>query len=627
MPPESANDTIPTHRGMTTDERRLVEELALIQSVSVDGLVANVCIAALVAVSLADSSGKAHTLAWFGYMMCAVAARYVLHRAYHRSRSALRQNPHWGRIITGSNLLLGLGWAWMGVLLFPLDAPWQPLTALAAVVAVAATVHTISPSRAALAAFMAPVVLPFTVRLAAIHNNEYWLPALLLFILFVMTWFTLNRFRGRLYDSVDAHYRRRESDAAMLRGSETANRLFAQVVIERERAEAELKVAKQAADDANRAKGDFLAYTSHELRTPLNAIIGFADVLLGSELRPTQNDYVRRVKNAGTRLLTLINDLLDLSKIEAGKLNIEYADFQLRQTLDEVLYEQSVRAKEKKIGLEMHIAPDVPDNLIGDSLRLRQILLNLIGNSIKFTAQGKIAAEVKLKQLINGVAHLEFAVTDTGIGIPSDKLPKMFERYSQAEASTARKYGGTGLGLSICKSLVELMGGTISVQSEVGKGSVFTFDLPCKVQPAAQAPEKPVTTVEADRFDGMTVLVAEDNEHNQLLIELLLKKKGVDVTLVDDGAQAIDKLAATDYDLVFMDLEMPVMGGFEAAAAIRQNEKSNGKRATIVALSAHPPEEQRDNCIAAGMDDFLMKPFNDQSLRAMLQKYYRAHVR
>jgi signal transduction histidine kinase/CheY-like chemotaxis protein len=609
--------------GRNPASRLIAEELELTQSVSASGLAANLVIAILVVAGLWGKAGVIHLLAWFAYMACAVGVRFVLFRAYQRGQTSLRNSPHWGKIITGGNLLIGLGWAWMGVVLVPEGDLALQLAAIGAIAAAAATAQTISPSRESLTAFLVPALLPLIVSIGMTAGGALWLTAAMLVVLLGILWITLNQYRNRLLESIAANQQRRESDAAMLRGAETANRLFAQVVTERERAEAELKIAKQAADDANRAKGDFLAYTSHEIRTPLNAIIGFADVIQDSPLNATQQDYVRRIKGAGNRLLTLINDLLDLSKIEAGKLNIEFADFPLRQTLDEVTQEQAVRARDKKIGLEMHVGDNVPDNLIGDSLRLRQILINLIGNAIKFTAQGKVVTRVQMKSLEGGVAHLVFSVSDTGIGISPEKQAALFQRYVQADVSTSRRYGGTGLGLSICKSLVELMGGSIGVRSEDGKGSTFSFELPCRVQEQVmeKKPEEAVSPAGALAGAGLNLLVAEDNEHNQLLIELLLKRQGAQVTMVGNGAEALNAMNAGAFDLVLMDLEMPVMGGFEAVAELRRREGGNGKHVPVIALSAHAADEQRDNCIAAGMDDFLTKPIDLKALQALLRRY------
>lgn len=628
--------TLPANQGIESQtatakkdgDTSRVDEMALIQTVSIYGLLANAVAALLISVALWRTAGATHLLIWLACMLTVIGLRYVLYRAHSRAEDGLKKNANWGRITTGSNFLMGFAWGWIAFVFFGEANPPHNEAVLAAIAVAAVSAQTISPSRQSLMAFLAPALLPLMVCLVMIGLVEYVVTALLMVVLLLTAWFSLDRYRARLAASIEHFERRSVSDAAMIRGAETANRLFAQVVTERERAEAELKVAKQAADDANQAKGEFLAYTSHEIRTPLNAIIGFSDVLLTSQLNPTQQDYSRRIKNAGTRLLTLINDLLDLSKIEAGKLNIEYADFELRQTLDEVVQEQAVKAREKQITLELKVDDDVPDALVGDSLRLRQIVLNLMGNAIKFTPnQGEVSTHVQVVGRDGDRPRVRFSVTDTGIGIPPEKVGALFQRYAQADASTARNYGGTGLGLSICKSLVELMEGNIGVTSESGKGSVFSFELPfvARAPVAGSAKREPVVTAETGQtkaaLDGMRVLVAEDNEHNQLLIEFLLKKQGVTPVLVGNGVEALENLSQNNFDLVFMDLEMPVMGGFESVAAIREEEMKTGTHMPIVALSAHPPDEQRDRCLAAGMDDYLMKPFDVKALQRVLRRF------
>ncbi len=572
------------------------------------------------------SPGLTHVMVWLFCMFCAIALRYMLYVAYKRVQADLKADRYWSSIIAISNGLIGACWGWAAFAFFKGNHSGVEITLILAITVAAASAQTISPTRETLAALLAPMLIPLIVNLMMIDAMVYAAPAVLTVALMLTLWYSLSRYRALLAASIDGYEQRSASDAAMIRGAETANRLFAQVVTERERAEAELKIAKQGADDANQAKGDFLAYTSHEIRTPLTAVIGFSDALLASQQNSTHRDYTRRIKGASTRLLTLINDLLDLSKIEAGKLNIEYTDFEMRQTIDEVVHEQGVKAREKQVTLDLAVDDNVPDALVGDSLRLRQILLNLIGNAIKFTpAEGKVSTRVRLITTTDGVPRLGFSVTDTGIGIPADKLSAMFQRYAQADASTARKYGGTGLGLSICKSLVELMDGEIGVKSEAGEGSEFWFELPFKVSAAADMevrfdtpPAMPAVSVSAAPelpFKGMRVLVAEDNDNNQMLIELLLAKQGVAAVIVGDGAEAVENIRTNTYDLVFMDLEMPIMGGIEAVAKIREFENTLGRHTMIAALSAHAPEDERDHCIAAGMDDYMMKPIDVKVLR------------
>ncbi len=613
------------------------DEMALIQSVSDHGLMAQGVAAAITAMTFihADVASPSipHVMVWLFGMFLAIALRYVLYIAYKRVQADLKADRYWSRLIAISNGLIGAVWGWGAFAFFGGHNMGAEITLLLAITVAAASAQTISPTRETLAALLLPMLLPLAAKFMLIDAEVYAAPAVLLAALLLTLWFSLSRYRALLAASIDGYEQRSSSDAAMIRGAETANRLFAQVVTERERAEAELKIAKQAADDANQAKGDFLAYTSHEIRTPLTAVIGFSDALLASQQNSTHQDYTRRIKGASTRLLTLINDLLDLSKIEAGKLNIEYTDFDMRQTIDEVVHEQGVKAREKQVTLDLVVDSDVPDALVGDSLRLRQILLNLIGNAIKFTpANGKVVTRVRLIDTVEGAPRLGFSVTDTGIGIPEDKLASMFQRYAQAEASTARKYGGTGLGLSICKSLVELMEGKIGVNSESGKGSEFWFELPFNISAAADMnvrfdtpPSMPAVTpgqaAPVLPFKGMRVLVAEDNDNNQMLIELLLTKQGVEVVIVGNGLEAVENLRGNAYDLVFMDLEMPVMGGIEAVAKIRELEQPLGRHTMIAALSAHAPEQERDHCIAAGMDDYMMKPIDVKVLHEMLRKY------
>jgi signal transduction histidine kinase/ActR/RegA family two-component response regulator len=603
-----------------------IEQPAFFEKATQHGLSVNLLLAGVAFLSLWPVTAIAHLVAWLAFMIAALAVRFVLHKGSIGATRDAVSRRHWRMLVVGSCAAIGAGWGWLGLFLFPTESSGHQLLSLMILAVAVATVHTLAPLREAAAAFLLPAVLPTVARLVLLGGGLWGATGALLCVLMCFVWWSLLRYRAELSQRMQLHFQREQSDidrATYVRSVETANRLFAQVVIEREQAEAELQVAKQAAEEANRAKGEFLAYTSHEIRTPLNAIIGLTRAVMESPLTTEQRDYLRRVRNAGDRLLSLINDLLDMSKIEAGKLEIELVDFSLREVLDEVVQEQVVKATEKGLLLELDVARDVPDHLVGDPLRLRQILVNLVGNAIKFTEKGTVAVRVGLLQRDGDIScTLRVSVIDTGIGISPEKQATLFQRYTQAEASTSRQFGGTGLGLSISKSLVELMSGTIGLRSQVDAGTEFFFELPfgmraATVEAKATGPAAPeIAAARAPR-----ILVAEDNEDNQLLIELLLKKKGVDVTIVGNGEEALRQLDRAQFDLVLMDLEMPGMGGFETVTALRERESGTGRRVPVIALSAHALVGYREKCLAAGMDDYLTKPIDPDILYATMDEY------
>lgn len=599
------------------------EQLGLLQADTSYGLLANVVMAGVGFASLWPVSAGGHMITWLTYVILALGVRYVLHRGYTAASQQLGHNRYWRILVIASCGAIGVGWGWFGLFLFPAaDVKFQLITLMVLAVAVA-TVHTVAPFHAAAAAFLVPTVLPAMTRLA-VEDARWAVSGALLCVMACFVWWSLLRQRSELSQRVRLRYQQdwAESERAVyMRSVETANRLFAQVMVERERIEAELKVAKQTAEEASRAKGEFLAYTSHEIRTPLAAIIGFTRELADTPLTAQQRDHLRRVRNAGNRLLSLINDLLDMSKMEAGKLELECVDFELRALLDEIVQEQLINATEKNLLLDLEVASDAPDHLMGDPLRLRQVLVNLVGNAIKFTWKGKIGIRVAVPQRDGDAAcRLRFSVIDTGIGVPPDKQERIFQKYSQADAGTSRAYGGTGLGLAISKSLVELMGGTIGFRSKVDEGSEFFFDLPFTLAAAAPAAAEPAATAMLAGGRPLNVLVAEDNEDNQLLIELMLRKKGAYVTLVDNGEKALKQLEQGGFDIALLDLEMPVMGGLEVVTALREREKQSGRRIPVVALSAHALVGYGEKCFAAGMDGYITKPIDPDTLYAAMDK-------
>jgi signal transduction histidine kinase/ActR/RegA family two-component response regulator len=388
----------------------------------------------------------------------------------------------------------------------------------------------------------------------------------------------------------------------------------------------ELLAAKRIAEEASRAKSEFLANMSHEIRTPMNGIIGMTDLALMTPLSDTQRDYLQTVRGSAESLLVIINDILDFSKIEAGKLEIATMDFSLRTLLRDTLKPMSIRAEEKRLRLTVDVNPDVPDAVVGDPIRLRQVLVNLVSNALKFTDVGEILVRIVHDREPDGArVALHFSVVDTGIGIPEDKQVAIFQAFTQADGSTTRVYGGTGLGLTISWQLVSLMGGHIQVESTPGRGSAFYFSitLPLASAPIAVAPApKPVAPIVEAR--PLRVLVAEDNIVNRRLAEHLLRQRGHQPLMVVNGREAVDALARTSVDLVLMDLQMPEMDGFEATAAIRARERTTGARTPIVALTAHAMEGDRQRCLDADMDGYVSKPIDASELFGVIDTVTKA---
>ncbi len=601
------------------------EQVRRVEKNAVLSNIVSIIISILLGILLWKNESHKTLIFWLSYMGVVSCMRMLMDYMRMRTSFVFLKTKNADYLYQFLILISAAGWGASGYFLFPVDLVEQlVLTFVIAGIAIGA-IPVLASLLKLYSLYLIFILMPAIAHFA-IMGDRYLIVALAIagyLGIMLMTGVLINR---GIMAALDTRFNNEllikfMSEARNL--SDDQNEKLAAEIEQRKRVEKELQKSRQSAEAASKAKSEFLANMSHEIRTPMNGILGTLQLLQSSKLDVEQSSYVSIAYNSGEALLSILNDILDFSKIEAGKLELEFIPFDMKNLINELAVLLKQRANEKKTRLKLDIDPQLPAVIKGDSVRIRQILSNLMTNAIKFTEQGTVTIKIIVLEKTDKIVRLRMEVNDTGIGIAEVAQKKLFNSFTQADGTTTRKYGGTGLGLAIVRQLVTMMRGRLGIESEEGAGSSFWAEISFEIPDKKILEDKKSAAVEVDKNLQGHVLLVEDNPVNQIVAKKMLEKMGLSFEVVNNGEEAINRLKQEHaFNLVLMDCQMPVMDGYAATGALRELEKETSmERLTVVAMTANAMEGDKEKCLAAGMDDYVAKPVKQQALKETLARW------